>query len=226
MDILGLFIFCSLLLSFGRLCIDSYKFTINLYYYIKRIITMEIKKRKANQSNKYHPDFETFYQTVIYLKDEEVYRLIKTLKTNFIPICIKYIDEKLNTEKHYIIDCILNIILTSNQNIPLEQYYFDILRPFMFCYELDFNYTKDKITDASKDLLIKIQNENWTLNKDTRFELNIWLCNMIMLANTLSNNILQYQQDVQKLTKENIILKNRLDSDNYVTKLKKYITRN
>jgi hypothetical protein len=225
MDILGLLIFMSLLGSFIKLCIDSYKFTEKLYYYIKRIIQMEIKKRKGKQFKPYHPDFEIFYDAVIYLKDEEVYRKIKTLKSNSIDTCIKFINEKLYMEKNYIIDCVLNFILTSNENIPLEQYYFDILRPFMFCYELDFEYTEQKIKNNSLAILDKIKNENWKLNKDTRYELTIWLCHMIMLANSLGKDFLKYQEEIKNLTKENIILKNRLESDNYITKLKKYISR-
>jgi hypothetical protein len=225
MDILGILIFFSLLGSFVRLVYDSYFYTIDKYFYIKRIIQMKIKSRQEKQLKEYHPDFETFYDTVIYLKDEEVYRKIKTLKTKSIQECIKFINEKLSTEKQYIIDCVLNIILTSNNNIQIEEYYYNILRPFMFCYELDLEYTKKKIDTASYDLQNKINSDMWKFTKDTRYELTLWICNMIISKIILSNNLEKYLDENKKLLEENMILKNRLENDNYIQKIKKYISR-
>lgn len=195
MDIVGLIIFFSLVSSFIRLVYDSYFYIIDKYYYIKRIIKMEIKKKQEKQLNEYHPDFEIFYKTVIYLNDEEVYRKIKKLKKDSINICIKFINEKLASEKYYIIDCILNYVLTSNNNIPIENYYYDILRPFMFCYELDLKYTKEKINIASKDLLTRINNNNsWKLNDKTRYELTIWLCYVIIIGISTIKELEEYKE--------------------------------
>jgi hypothetical protein len=153
-----------------------------------------IKKYKNYDMTEYevvdNSYFEDFYKAVLEKDEEKINLTIVNLTDKQCDLLLKYINETLVDYKKYIIDVLINIVVTTvNQTINMSDLYKNIIHHFLFSYELDHKYTKTKLFE----------------HKDTKNGI------IKILFLFFSKRILQqYTNKINKLENENALLKEHI----------------
>jgi hypothetical protein len=96
--------------------------------------------------------YTEFYNVVVTYDEEKLFDIIADMRPNDKKICNKIIETSLSDKKHYIIDVLMKYIVGDSnlltRNVSLKQLSNDFMKTFLFCYELDYGYTKSLVEKA------------------------------------------------------------------------------